>query len=327
MKIEIGESLMYSWLRHVKGCQIVQNNWKVSPKWTLYNEKELVDFMDEVRKKLGTRYDIFGKNTFVQFLAQGEADAIGINLKDNEYYAVDVAYHRETLNYNGKSKTVSKVLEKCLRTAMCFYGYLDIDKADIIFASPKIGNSILNELIPAMKELQMISDSLGLHFNYILFGNTDFVENLVLPVKSCGGDINDTTELFLRSVQLIDLADKLVSNANKKSTKSFTNSSTPKQYYSQFKIGALANNVLRDKLENGSFTKQDIERFLDATFSKNTFGIQYPLLVTDRGLTNKKHYYVSPLTIGKNIYYLCNEWHEQSGNNDRPLLEQWLSNH
>ena len=33
MKIEIGESLIYSWLRHVKLCQIVQNNWKVSPKW------------------------------------------------------------------------------------------------------------------------------------------------------------------------------------------------------------------------------------------------------------------------------------------------------
>lgn len=33
MEIEIGESLPYSWLRHVKECQIVQINWKVSPKW------------------------------------------------------------------------------------------------------------------------------------------------------------------------------------------------------------------------------------------------------------------------------------------------------
>ena len=30
MKIEMGESLFYSWLRHVKECQIVQTNWKVS---------------------------------------------------------------------------------------------------------------------------------------------------------------------------------------------------------------------------------------------------------------------------------------------------------
>ena len=29
MKIEIGESLIYSWLRHEKQCQLVQTNWKV----------------------------------------------------------------------------------------------------------------------------------------------------------------------------------------------------------------------------------------------------------------------------------------------------------
>ena len=37
MKIEMGESLLYSWLRHVKECQIVQTNWKVSTKQELKN--------------------------------------------------------------------------------------------------------------------------------------------------------------------------------------------------------------------------------------------------------------------------------------------------
>lgn len=29
MKIEIGESLLLSWLKHIKECQLVQTNWKV----------------------------------------------------------------------------------------------------------------------------------------------------------------------------------------------------------------------------------------------------------------------------------------------------------
>ena len=33
MKIEIGESLCYSYLRHVKQCWLVQSNWKVSEHW------------------------------------------------------------------------------------------------------------------------------------------------------------------------------------------------------------------------------------------------------------------------------------------------------
>ena len=45
MKIEMGESLFYSWLRHVKECQLVQTNWKVSPKWTLRHEEELERLM------------------------------------------------------------------------------------------------------------------------------------------------------------------------------------------------------------------------------------------------------------------------------------------
>ena len=41
MKIEMGESLFYSWLRHVKECQIVQTNWKTSNQWELQNEDEI----------------------------------------------------------------------------------------------------------------------------------------------------------------------------------------------------------------------------------------------------------------------------------------------
>ena len=38
MKIEMGESLFYSWLRHVKECQIVQTNWKPSSQWLAQNK-------------------------------------------------------------------------------------------------------------------------------------------------------------------------------------------------------------------------------------------------------------------------------------------------
>lgn len=323
MKIEIGESLMYSWLRHVKGCQLVQNNWKVSPKWVLNNENKLKQFVNDVQKELCNRYDIFGKNTFIQFLEQGEADAVGFNPADNEYYAIDVAYHRGTLNYNGKQKTIAKVLEKCLRSALCFYGYLDIDTANIIFASPRIGESMLNDLIPAIDELQNISDRLGFHFKYLLYGNDDFTNSLVSPVIACGDDVNDTTELFLRAYQLL----KLVKKTPGKCSNNSSTQSHQSAIYSQFKIGRLANIVLRSKLENGKFTKQEIDEFLDAGYSKTTFGLQYPLLTTNRNQTNEIRYYAAPLTIGSKEYYLCSQWFETKSNNDRQLLEAWLSMH
>lgn len=38
MKIEMGESLLLSWLRHIKECQLVQTNWKPSAKWEFKNK-------------------------------------------------------------------------------------------------------------------------------------------------------------------------------------------------------------------------------------------------------------------------------------------------
>ncbi len=49
MKIEIGESLMLSWLRHVKKCQLVQLNWKpFINHWKLSNEGEIERIMQTV---------------------------------------------------------------------------------------------------------------------------------------------------------------------------------------------------------------------------------------------------------------------------------------
>ena len=44
----MGESLFYSWLRHVKECQIVQTNWTTSSQWQLNNEDRLEEIMTQM---------------------------------------------------------------------------------------------------------------------------------------------------------------------------------------------------------------------------------------------------------------------------------------
>ena len=56
VKIEMGESLFYSWLRHVKDCKIVQMNWKSSPSWQLQNEESLEEFMNITGKHFLDKY-------------------------------------------------------------------------------------------------------------------------------------------------------------------------------------------------------------------------------------------------------------------------------
>jgi hypothetical protein len=47
VKIEVGEHLVRSWLRHVKNCQIAELNWKPSPLWVAHQNFQV--FMDDAR--------------------------------------------------------------------------------------------------------------------------------------------------------------------------------------------------------------------------------------------------------------------------------------
>ena len=62
---------------------------------------------------------------------------------------------------------------------------------------------------------------------------------------------------------------------------------------------------------------------LSEEYSKEAFGLNYPLLAKDGELFEKRRYYVSPLTICGARYYLCNNWFERN----RAALEAWIAQH
>ena len=210
MKIEMGESLFYSWLRHVKECQVVQTNWKTSKQWSLQHEAELAKVMAETKQyfKEKYNYEIYKKTASLsQLLQQAECDALGIAIRDGktQIYAVDVAFHEGGLLYGSKQETVMRVLVKCLRTAMCIYGYLDSKDAEIYFASPKIYNSTLELLVPCFEDMQNLMNTLGFSFRFGVFANTDFQEQVLNPILQLSHDVVDTSELFLRSYRLLQM--------------------------------------------------------------------------------------------------------------------------
>ncbi|MEQ8198357.1 MAG: hypothetical protein ABRQ27_10170 [Clostridiaceae bacterium] len=64
MKIEIGESLLLSWLKHIKECRVVQTNWKASSKWELKNKEKLEQLMKISNEVFSQKYgyDIYKGN-------------------------------------------------------------------------------------------------------------------------------------------------------------------------------------------------------------------------------------------------------------------------
>ena len=329
MKIEIGESLFYSWLRHVKDCQIVQTNWKVSPQWELRYEDELQQLMQDADAYFAEKYGyaVFKKNTLSQMLRQAECDVLGMALQLDgsiEYHAVDVAFHEGGLQYGGKQETAERIIKKCMRTAMCLRGCLNAEKAVIVFASPKINPAQTATLIPCIDDINNILQAHGYAYQVRLIANEDFETQVLKPILLISEDVADTGELFMRSYQMYRLfttAERIPRNH------AASVQTDPDDTYAEMKVGKIANTILRTRLEEGYATTEEIYQMQDKAYSRQVFGINFPLLVKAGSDYDKARYYSASLKINGEVYHLCSQWVESAVNNDRPYLIAWLDAH
>jgi hypothetical protein len=211
MKIEIGESLILSWLRHVQGCPIAQTNWKPSPAWSIRREAGLVSDFERMREVAQQRlgFEIFKQSGFQQFIRQAEIDVLGLRFDDAgaAAVAVDSAFHEAGVNYGDLGETVGRILKKMIRTAFVLEAYFDLAQDDVIFATPKMHNAVRDALQHCWPDLQSILADCGslsgqrLHLRIVT--NGDFVEQIIQPVLDRMDDVADTSELFLRAQQLV----------------------------------------------------------------------------------------------------------------------------
>lgn len=87
---------------------------------------------------------------------------------------------------------------------------------------------------------------------------------------------------------------------------------------SEMKIGVMVRTVLKNLLEQGAISEEEMHLMQTKEYSKETFDIQYPLLLPVQGTNSGRpaRYYSAPITVHGNKYFLCSEWFEVPANND-----------
>lgn len=207
MKIEIGESLVYSWLRHVKKCQIAQMNWKPSPYWPTTDDDLQVLQTEITNKFKDSPFDIFKKTSSLdQFFRQAEIDVIGMAYEEGKstIYFVDVAFHENGLTYGSKEETIARVLKKYIRSYFIFRKYFNkFSNGIIYFVTPKMSiDKIYNPLIDEIGRLNICFNKYNFTPDFQLLANDRFKKEVLTPTMALCNEIADTNELFLRSAQL-----------------------------------------------------------------------------------------------------------------------------
>ena len=233
MKIEIGESLALSYLKHVKKCVIYQTNWKLSSWWLQELGKEslaekLYNDLKEspsTEKTAATDFNVKDVLTsdFSQFLKQAEIDALGVD-KDGNVYAIDVAFHERGLGYGKKVEARDRVMKKFVRSYMIMLGCFPGKKCTVIFASPKVDAAKQDLIIPALEELQADVRFKDERITFEYIANDKFKAEILDQTIEASKDDADTNELFLRSYKLLNLPYTEAKSTKKKASSSASSS-------------------------------------------------------------------------------------------------------
>ena len=328
MTQEMGESLVYSWLRHVKGCQIVQTNWKPSPTWKNQNTdlnsfNNINDWFKDVDGLKNENFNI-NLDTTEKILKTTECDVLGIQFKNKKkIFAVEVAYHENGLDYGGtKCNTIEKVLSKCLRIYICVKSIFPNTPAEIYFVTPKVKgnisktnkNSFFYTLQNCFKQLnEKIKDK---YISFYLIANNeedgkfteeDFNNFVIKPLLFASKDVADTSELFLRSIKLLDVVNLSIPKKDLINKDFLKQYDPPANLVRTFVIpilNGMKKNNLNNLLNEKSLPDHDI-----------------PLLTNKIIEKNRNRYWSQPIfNKWKKNYYLSNDW---SKNNKSKVID-WI---
>lgn len=200
MKIDIGESLVNSYLRHVMGCCIVQSNWKPSDNWPV-GEMDLAlarrEFERIQRHKAFT--EIF-KTGFEQTVRQTEVDVLGYT-HDKTIYAANVTFHKYGINFGSRTDTRNRVIKSLLRAYLALICYFPGYKHVLLYCSPKVTGITEEVLQDYFRILKQDFSSEEVEFKYL--SNDSFRDQVLMHTLDSAQEHFDTSELFLRSFKLL----------------------------------------------------------------------------------------------------------------------------
>ena len=322
MKIEIAESLIYSYLKHVEGCRIVQTNWATSGNWTVteYEKERARELFNKVASSEHFS-GIFKNNSFDQLIKQAEIDVLGINTTEETIYGIDVAFHSAGLNYGSKTETALRIVKKIFRTIFIMQSYFDEnEKFNSYFITPKVNPAtqvIIEDLMIKAKEV-INDDNISIDF----ISNEQFYSVIVDSLLEKINEEHDTTELFSRAIKLMNL-DNRKRNSTVTVTKPIINRITSsKKEVNGMKIGQFVQHSFRKAFELNLLSDREINELQKPEYSKRIFNSNFEVLRNkNRPIEDehgRKRYYSKEVFCGN--YHLTSQWIEPQWK----LLLDWL---
>jgi hypothetical protein len=341
MKIEMGESLVYSYMRHKKNCLVTQTNWKSSGSWNtdLDVEDRVIYEFDKIRSHHAFA-DIFGTQSLEQVIKQAEIDVLGIS-SDNKIYAFEIAFHENGLNYGSKIETRNRIIKKLLRGYLTLKRYFPRYHYTLVFCSPKVNNATEQHIKEYFEVLKNDFSDEYVSFEY--YSNGNFHNEILEKTLQKITNESDSSELFSRAIKLLKLSKSFTQQIQP--TIPRNNIQTEEEIHQPnqeiviirgvdmpvpkpqtrgvFQDGVKA--VMSKLLNQNILTDIEIIYLQDAQYCKKELNLNYPLLrLESQGadINGYTRYWTREIFNG---YLVCSEWYPlHATHNHYEYFKNWL---
>jgi hypothetical protein len=323
MKIEIGEFLILSWLRHVRGCVVTQMNWSPSPAWSVARERELGTAFEAIR---GFSADaigapIFGRCDFGSFIRDARIDVLGLRLdraaRDTEAIAVDSAINDSELPHGNAEETISRLIQRMLRAGFALAAYLNPGQVSVVFATPWLAQAIREDV---QRHLARLETRLAAQrhpavprLRFRVIADADFADEIVQPVLEHVDAVAATSGLGGQTAQ-----SGRRDNAGNGSARRGGDRPIKATSKEGSRIGAHVRRTMAELAAAGRLTARVIGDLLDPRYCKTKFNLGYPFLkpVDQRVPLSRQgddrngrgRYWKKPLKVGNHEFLMCNNW-------------------
>jgi hypothetical protein len=177
-----------------------------------------------------------------------------------------------------------------------------------------------------------------LAYHFSLICSDTFRDKIFNVVTAFSNTISDTSELFMRSIQMYNLFNQeSTSRTSKLGGKSNMVANGQNHVYNnlkgfeEMKVGALVRMSLTRHIDNELLDANEIERLKQFEYCKRMFNINYPLFKEyEQGISEKeqtmingyRRYFAKPYQIDGQLYFPCNDWYEDK---NRSYFMAWLN--
>lgn len=219
---------------------------------------------------------------------------------------MEVAFHESGLQYGNLAETTDRVLKKMLRTLLILRAFRPREtQLQIYFLSPNVNPSVQQSLEEIFAALSVEYPDVEWRF----FANDDFVEAVVGPTLEKASGVADSSELFLRSVKLLELAGY---RANLNPSVRRAERGAEEDSADATQIQPLVKELMHTLLVEAPLLLSDVDRrnLQDNEHCKRTLGLRignFALLRRTRSDTDGKgrnRYWADPY----DGFYVCSQW-------------------